>query len=246
MATPRRYRRNYKSGRNQKVTNEFISDIVGAVRVGSASAMRKIAQRGIDRLVNSVAGFSDYTKVLINSYQAAVFTKGKLDTNPNYHRGMGAFRGDFDSSGEANRSYGNVFRNRRGGIVLITSYNSRNPITFKTVKNKGKAFPITKRRNPKSKESIRNRYRRGARGPYLGYGRDMSKLRAYTPKVRLGYEVVFDNPTPYAEHVQQNNKGSRVMPVGTSSMITRGMAVSITSSEIYNTVRKAQQQKKRR
>lgn len=237
--------RNYK-GRNEKELNEFLSDIIGATNQGSRRAMVAIAQRGIHRLVNNVAGFSDYTGVLINSYQAAIFQKGKFRIKG--YRNI--YRGDFSTSGDALRSYGNVFRNTGGSIVLLTSYNvgpkgSRdNPISFKTVKNKGKKIAKSYGRNPQSKDAIPNYWRKRNKN-YQGYGRETAKIKGYSPSIKLGYEVVFDNPAPYAEKVQQENQGSRVMPTGVANIMNRGLALSITSAEISREFQKMKKKRKR-
>lgn len=235
--------RSFKPAKNNKAINEFLTDIVGAVTVGGVNAMRKIAQRGIHRLVNNVAGFSDYTGVLINSYQAVLFQKGKI-------KGIG---GDFDARGNAiNRSsFGNdhnKYRNARGGIVMVTSYKAdgATPISFWTEGRKGTSIALRKRRNPASKGKIRNRYRKGQQRPYKAYGHEISKLRGYSPSTRVGYEVVFDNPAPYAEFVQKNNPGSTVMPIGLANIMPRDLAISISDNEIQKAVRNARTRKKRK
>ncbi len=65
-------RRNYKNVRGNTAINQFLGVAVGAVTSASLRAMQKVARRGVDNLVNNVAKFSDYTGVLINSYQAAI------------------------------------------------------------------------------------------------------------------------------------------------------------------------------
>jgi hypothetical protein len=226
--------RNYK-GWNKKRLNKFLSDIIGATNQGSRRAMVAIAQRGIHRLVNNVAGFSDYTGVLINSYQAAIFQKGEFRIKG--YRNI--IRGDFSYSGDTLRTYGNVFRNTGGSIVLLTSYNvgpkgtRKNPISYKTVKNKKDKIAKSFERNSRSKDEIPNYLKKFKRTKkYQGYGRETANIKGYSPSVKLGFEVVFDNPTPYAEKVQRVNKGSRVMPTGVANIMDRSLALSITSSEI--------------
>lgn len=235
--------RSFKSAKNNKAINEFLTDIVGAVTVGGANAMRKIAQRGVKRLVNNVAGYSDYTGVLINSYQAVLFQKGKI-------KGVG---GDFDANSNAlnKSSYGNahnIYRNARNGIVMVTSYKTdgTTPISFWTEGRKGTSIALRIRRNAASKERIRNRYRKGQQRPYKAYGHELSKLRGYSPSTRVGYEVVFDNPAPYAEFVQKNNPGSTVMPMGVANIMPRELAISISDNEIQKAIRNAKTRKKRR
>lgn len=235
--------RSFKSAKNNRAINEFLTDIVGAVTVGGANAMRKIAQRGIKRLVNNVAGYSDYTGVLINSYQAVLFQKGKI-------KGVG---GDFDANSNAlnKSSYGNahnIYRNARGGIVMVTSYKAdgTTPISFWTEGRKGTSIALRRRRNAASKERIRNRYKKGQQRPYKAYGHELSSLRGYSPSTRVGYEVVFDNPAPYAEFVQKNNPGSTVMPMGVANIMPRELAISISDNEIQKAAKNAKTRKKRR
>ena len=231
-------RRNYKNVKGNKAINEFLGTVVGAVRSGSLNAMQKIARRGVEHLVNNTAKFSDYTGVLVNSYQAAIVVNGKWATG-----------GDFNLGGEAiGRGGMNEFRNGNKSVRLVTSYdiNGTTPISFKTIKNKGTSFAKRKERNPNSKSSIPNRYQRHQTGKaYKGYGRDITAIRAHSPAATLGIEVLFSNPTPYANHVAKNNAGSTVMPVGGAArMLPRGVVVSITDAEIYRAVQRAKKRKR--
>lgn len=227
-------RRNYKNVEGNRAINKFLNTAVGAVRSGSLNAMQKVASRGVANLVQNVARFSDYTGVLINSYQAAVIVNGKWGTG-----------GDFNTSGDViTGGKRNEFRNGKHSIRLITSQDveGTTPISFKTINNKGTAFAKRKERNPQSKGSIPNRYKHQPGKAYKGYGRDMTALRTYIPASNFGVEVVFNNPTPYANVVAHENAGSTVMPVGSAArFLPYGTAVSITDSEIWRAVRRAQQ-----
>lgn len=232
-------RKNYKNAKGNKAINEFLGVVVGAVNSGSLNAMQKVARRGVENLVNNVAKFSDYTGVLINSYQAAIIVRGQM--------GVGK---DFNLSGDViGRGGRNEFRNGQNSVRLITSYNinGTTPISFKTVENKGTSFAKRKERNPQSKRTIPNRYKFRAKGSaYKGYGRDLTALRTYTPASNLGIEVVFNNPTPYANHVATQNAGSTVMPVGSAARIVpQGIIISITDAEIYRAVEKAKKRIRR-
>lgn len=241
--------RNYK-GQNEKELNKFLSDIIGATNQGSRRAMVAIAQRGIHRLINNVAGFSDYTGVLINSYQAAILTRGKF----NYK--YGSRTGDFDARGQGLRRQNNpfnpkgysdnVFKNGRGSTILLTSFRTSGttPISFWTEGRKGTKIIKRKGRNPRSKPFIRNRWSKRTK-EYQGFGMKTEGLRSYNSNVRVGYEVIFDNPAPYAESVQKHNDGSRVMPTGVANIMNRGLALSITSSEISREFIKRNKKRKR-
>jgi hypothetical protein len=241
--------RNYKA-QNNKAINEFLSDIVWATSTGSQRSMQTIARKGIERLVNNVASFSDYTGVLINSYQAAIYQKGNFN-----FQGNGKYGGNFDAKGHAMRGYRdpygnslqNKFRNSSGNVILMTSHGVQGTtrISFNTVGRKGKQIQRRKQRNSRSKEFIRNYWKK--RSPeYQGYGSRTGNIRAYSPRIKTGFEVLFDNPAPYALSVQSRNDGSRVMPVGVASMIDRGMAFTITTSEIVNALNRVKRKKGRK
>lgn len=228
--------RSYKK-QNEREINRFLSNIITPTMQGTRNAIITIAQRGVTRLVNNVANFSDYTGVLINSYQAAILSKGKFNFKG---RGSG---GDFDAIGQTIRPYRvegkNQFKNASGGTVLMTSYgvDGTTDISFWTEGRHGRSIARRKQRNKRSKASIRNYWKKRSK-EYQGYGLKTSNIRAYTPTVRLGYEVVFDNPAPYAQTVQENNDGSRVMPTGIANIMNRGLAISITTNEIIKAHRR--------
>lgn len=239
MARSKKY---FKDGRrkNNQAVNEFLGDIVGAVTVGSATSMRKVAQRGIQRLVNNVAGFSDYSGMLINSYQAAILTRGKLRTNAPSRYG---YKGDFDLNGDVAMGHmkQGEFKNASGGTVVMTSYRA-NGTTKISRKDGGRR--IRKLRNLESKEPLKRII--PGKILYEGHGWDLTKIKSYTPQVREGIEVVFDNPTPYAQFVQKYNDGSVVMPIGVANIVNRSIVVSITTQEIRKAVKNAKTRKKRR
>lgn len=244
--------RNFK-GRNQEAINEFLDACVGAVRVASLEGAQKIAKRGVQQLVNQTATFGDYTAVLVNSYQAVILQNGQLktrgrgngpidfDRNGNFKNSVGDFPGN---KGDLSSGFsGHAFRGGNGYIFYTSLGMTKNKISFKTVNNKG--VSVRRREssdhpvNPLSKETIRLDRRKSGR-TYEGYGRDMTTIRTYTPRLQFGIEIVFNNPTPYAVRVQEHNKGSRVMPLGATQIAPRGLMVSITAAELYNAVRKAQ------
>lgn len=234
MATTRKF----KSAKNNQAINAFLDVVVGAVRTGSNQAMQKIAQRGIDTLVRHVASFGDYTGEMINSYQAAILKNGNLP------KGGGAFT----TSGElrGTTTYERQFRGPKGDIKLITSYGkTTNPISYKSVDRKGRsvAFRNDPKRNvnPDVAQSIRMPRHKH----YQGFGRDITAIRSYNPTMKIGYEVVFNNPTPYAQHVMENNRGSHVMPIGGSMvLLNRGTLVTITDSELMKAIQRAKRMRK--
>lgn len=63
--------------RNEAIINSFIGGIAYAAGAASELSMHSIARMGLRTLVDE-AYFNDYTGVLINSYQAAVLSKGRV------------------------------------------------------------------------------------------------------------------------------------------------------------------------
>lgn len=237
MATTRKF----KPAKNNQAINAFLDIAVGAVRVGSMRSMQKIADRGIDTLTKHVASFADYTGEMINSYQAAILTNGKLP------RG-----GNFNMSGQlvGKTTHGlNTFLGPRGEIRLLTSYETtNNEISYKRVRVKNQVINRVAKRNdpnrsvnPESNDTIRMPRSKH----YQGFGRDITQIRTYTPTARFGMEVVFNNPTPYAKTVMENNPGSHVMPIGqASAIVNKSVLTSVTSSEIEKVVKRAKQRKR--
>lgn len=242
MATTRKF----KTAKNNQAINAFLDVVVGSVRVGSLNAMQKIADRGIETLVKHVATFGDYTGELINSYQAAILRNGKLPRNGGAFTMGGQLRGV--------SAYENKFRGARKDIRLVTSYGrAHNKISYKRAttpsvsKKTGK--PIGKRTNSVAfrddpdrsvNPNVADTIRMPRSRHYQGFGRDLTDLRTYNPTMKVGVEVVFNNPTPYALHVIENNEGSHVLPVGAASvLINRGALFTLTDSEIRKVVERA-------
>lgn len=238
MATTRKF----KSAKNNQAINAFLDIVAGSVRVGSLNAMQKIAARGIETLTRHVATFGDYTGEMINSYQAAVLTNGKLVKEGKYlHEGAFTARGQV--RGET--AYEHVFKGPKGDIRVITSYGTtKNAISYKSADRKGRSVALRndpyRRVNPEVKQSIR--MPRGRH--YQGFGRDLTGLKTRTPSVQTGIEVVFSNPTPYAKTVMERNRGSHVMPIGGAmEIVGRNAFVSITGAEIRKVVQRAKRKK---
>lgn len=235
MATTRKF----KTARNSQAINAFLDIITGAIRVGSLNAMQKIADRGITTLTTEVASFGDYTGEMINSYQAAILKDGKLP--------HGGKRSDFNMSGflRPNKLYSynpqSVYIGGKREIRLITSFGRvTNRIAYKSAGRKGRSVSLrndpNRRVNPLVAETIRMPQKKH----YQGYGRDLTAIRAFTPQAKIGYTVVFNNPTPYARKVMDDNFGSHVMPIGRASVIVpHGVLVTLTEGEISKVVNRA-------
>lgn len=216
--------------------------------------MQRIANRGIETLVRQ-ATFGDYTGELINSYQAAILKNGKLP-----------YGGDFTMTGqlygEPLYSYerNSVYKGPNKDIRLITSFGrAHNEISYKKAtvvgKSKKTGKPIKKKTNSIALRNDPNRkvnpnVAETIRSPktthYQGFGRDITELRTYTPHMKIGFEVVFNNPTPYAAEVM-SHAGSRVMPIGASTILTRndGAMLNLTQAEIWKVVERYKQRLKR-
>lgn len=247
MATTRKF----KTARNNQAINAFLDLVVGSVQVGSLNAMQKIANRGIQTLVKHVATFGDYTGEMINSYQAAILKNGKLPHG-----------GSFTMSGQLSgaSTYESTFRGPRGDVRLITSLGKAHnaisyaratkpgisPKTGKEIQKKTNSIALrddpTRRVNPNVSPTIKMPKTKH----YQGYGRDITDLRTYSPRMKVGIEVVFNNPTPYAQHVMENNEGSHVMPLGEASVIVpHGALFTLTDAEIHKVIQRAKRYKRR-
>lgn len=209
--------RNFKQQRqNNKAINAFLDIAVGTALGATQSSMKKIAERGIDTLVKHVARFSDYSGIMINSYQAAIIRHGNFKTK-GIDGQLSLFKGD---KVELMTSYG---KNGTMSIIPENKYirNQRNP------NSKGSIFLTEREMSEKKKHPN-------------GYGRDLTVMRTYKSGISLGMETVFSNPTPYALDVMKNNLGSWVMPLGGAAQILpKGVAISITAAEIRTATMKA-------
>lgn len=246
MAANKRY---YKDARkqNNKAINEFLGEVVGAVRTGSLNAMQKIAARGLDVLVNKVAGFSDYTGLMINSYQAAIIDNGRSIYGGEIKEGAFQVGGHYMEGLLLGGDNKNVFRNGKKSIRLLTSKGIRGttPISLKRPKknNRNVNYAVYKKRkgrNPQSAPVVVSQFTQNL-NIYQGFGRDLTGLKGLY-QTGKGIQVIFRNPTPYALEVQYNNEGSDVMPGGLLGV----PYVSITTQEIRKAVKNAKTRKKRR
>lgn len=244
--------------KNANYLKTFINELISMVNRSSRAAMVEIGQKGLQKLVDS-SGFSDYTGMMRNSYQAAIFTKGKQPKISNETRTSKEVvfsTGEEVHSQWAHEYYRgkqqkDTFHGPHGEINLMTSFdiNGTTPISFREVGRdgydsmyangtKGHAkrgrgyFGIRNKRNPKSANVIRARKIWRERN---GYGRNITQLRGYTPKIKSGYAVVFNNPTPYARLVHNGNKGSNVFP--TTRMISSSEMISILSVYVKRSIK---------
>lgn len=226
----RSVKRNFlgRNKKNNEAINEFLATAVGCVTGGSRNAMVKVAQRGLATLVKN-GRFSDYTGAMRNSYQAAILDNGKF-----IHKGKDYYNGDFSPYGIIANGK-NVFRTGNKRIRLMTSYGMDGTIPIQYPNENAESIKVRRQVNPLSSRWMHNYYK-GRERPAYGYGRYISHIQNTNEN---GISVVFDNPTPYAEQVHTENKGSQVYPIGVLYAQIGTYAVTITQAEIKKSIARA-------
>lgn len=209
---------------NDKALKGFFSELYSQCDAATADAIHVVAQQGLVKMVEK-AEFSDYTGSMINSYQAAIkksgsrkFGKVFAETSHNTAQRGEYFKSTGRSDLRGGRMNKNIHSNNRfgdslrgGEVVLYTSYNLLDRSKQSAVRippRAVKAIKLRKRRNDKSSEYMNRR--EGFKYSEDGYGRRLTRIKG-ARGVRLGYAVIFDNPTPYAEQVHNLN-GNKVFP----------------------------------
>lgn len=253
-------KRNFKGGgraQNRQI-NEFLSAAVGCAIGATKRSINLIARRGLQILVDN-DNYSDYTGVLRNSYQAAMIENGNVEQTLMRIAGVTKSGGSVIALPESNRdkSIQNTFSsdggNVRGKIILLTSEGVDGTIGISIPNTK--MIPIRLRRNEKSPEKIHNRWakmskakdalrksRQLGRGRKLqarqhGYGRVITQLKGMQNLNPMGYTIVFSNPTPYTEFL--NNHGRQVIPLGLANAQLKPLAITITKQEISDSIKRA-------
>ena len=93
----------------------------------------------------------------------------------------------------------------------------------------------------KAKDALRKSRQLG-RGRKLqarqhGYGRVITQLKGMQNLNPMGYTIVFSNPTPYTEFL--NNHGRQVIPLGIANAQLKPLAITITKQEIADSIKRA-------
>jgi len=186
------------TAQNSRAMNRFKQDIVGSMVSFSRSTIQQAAKMGLQHMINQ-AGFNDYTGKLINSYQAAILTKGGIDERISRMRsGVWNERGIF------------------GGTtpIMITSYGmpGTTSISHRTVTATNRAgktykgFRMRVRRDGGESPDVRRLQKvwGNRESKYTkGFGHNITAIKGIAPPISSGYWLVFTNAAPYALSVHK-------------------------------------------
>lgn len=225
--------RNKNKAANVKWTKTFVNETIGACYSGSARAMQRIAERGLDNLVNRVPTFSDYSGLMINSYNAVIIEK------LSYAQRGGHKFGNTNKFQDAGRNIRFMTSWGLPGTTPVELAHKKDDYYMEIRKRRASDAENFRRDSPEDKAVKREAYR-----SRKGFGYDISAAIARSGRVQSGIEVVFSNPTPYAEHVTTEN-GHRVMPANsTITIMPPAMIVSITDREVQKNLHNMKSTKK--
>ena len=184
--------------KNNKAVGNFKRLLVGSMVSFSRSTIQQAAQMGLDQIVNSV-GFNDYTGKLINSYQAAIITKGGMEERLQRQFGE-VFDDRVPLSNLGKRGKKNNAVGVGGGKIpiMLTSLGTTkiHHETSPRGNNGGRGFRIRNRRDGGESPDVRRmhmvngRYEKDYRE---GYGFLVSRIKGIAPPIKSGYWLVFDN-----------------------------------------------------
>lgn len=215
----------YLTARNNRAVENFKQSIVMTMASFSQSSIQKAAQLGLSKLVRG-AKFNDYTGKLINSYQAAILTKGGME-----ERLQRRFGEVFDDS----VPLGGFGKNKRvlgvgsGKIPIMLTSAGTTTIHHETSPrgdSGGHGFRIRNRRDAGESPDVRRMHM--VNGLYEksfpeGFGHLVSRIKGIAPPIKSGYWLVFDNGASNVTTDEGNllqvvdSKGPRrhrVFPVG--------------------------------
>ena len=222
-----RNRGNILAAKNSKAVKEFLSDVKAVMHGFSRSTITQAGRIGLRKLVNR-AGFNDYTGKMINSYQAAILTKGGIEERIAKQTSAGRTV-TFNNLGS------NATRVNSKIPILMTSYGLPGTIEIshkstKYTNSKGEEYKgpkIRNRRDGGESPEVR-RWGQINNGPESkfpkGFGHVITHLKGIAPPIKSGYWLVFGNGAsggystvwdkdggvgyawPLAEHVHTQHK----------------------------------------
>lgn len=194
------------TARNNRAVKGFVNDIAITMTSFGRSTIQQAAKIGLRHLVHE-AGFNDYTGKLVNSYQAAILTKGGIEERVKYQTGRGR------TVIESERGIQKLGR-PNGTPIVMTSYgiegtskiHHRTKIGTNRSGRTYKGFPMQKRRDGGESPEIRGMKKVWGRNESAyskGFGAYMTRIKGIAPPISSGYWLVFDNPAPYAQSVHK-------------------------------------------
>lgn len=191
------------AAKNSRAVRDFTSAVTGTMVSFSRSTIQQAAKIGLQHMVHE-AGFNDYTGKMINSYQAAILTKGGLEerVSRRFHIPLT----DIAMVGIPNKIAG-----LNGGRIPILmtsrdlkrakavdipdiSHKQRRGVTQSGKPMKG--FPMQTRRDGGESPEIRKSHSingRREREFREGFGSYISRIKSIAPPIAQGYWLVFDN-----------------------------------------------------
>lgn len=187
----------YLTARNNRAVKGFVNDIAITMVSFSRSTIQQAGDIGLKKLVRG-AGFNDYTGKMINSYQAAILTKGGIEERIARQNQLGR---------TVNVSHLGVkpVRGNSRVPILMTSYGIKgtSDITHKQVSTHVtttgkpmKGFPMHKRRDGGESPEVRRSHSINGKRENTyskGFGMDITRIRGIAPPISSGYWLVFDN-----------------------------------------------------
>ena len=182
------------TAQNSRAMSNFKQLLTASMVSFSRSTINQAAQIGLRQIVNNV-GFNDYTGKLINSYQAAILTKGGLEER--LQRRFGEVFDDSVPLGQTGlhpRALG--VRSGRNPIMYTTTGITK--IHHETVErgNGGRGFKMRKRRDGGESPGVRRMHivnGRFERDFPEGFGHLVTRIKGIAPPIKSGYWLVFDN-----------------------------------------------------
>lgn len=186
------------AAKNSRAVRNFTSAVTGTMVSFSRSTIQQAAKIGLQHMVHE-AGFNDYTGKMINSYQAAILTKGGLEERVS--RRFNIPLTDIAEVGIPNKIAG-----LNGGRIpiMLTSlgmpgvtdihHRQKNGVTRSGKPMKG--FPMQTRRDGGESPEIRKSHSingRREREFREGFGSYITRIKSIAPPIAQGYWLVFDN-----------------------------------------------------
>ena len=179
--------------RNHLAVRNFAQKIEEAMISTCRSSIKQAAKIGLQEMVNG-AGFNDYTGKTVNSYQAAIITKGGIEERIGKAKKISADEHGINASGKS--------------PILMTSYGMPGTIQISHSDRTRKGFKIRNRRDGGESTDIRKGHTVNGlleKSYGKGHGQYFTRIKGVKPRISKGYWLVFDNGA-----FNVKNKGSNV------------------------------------
>ena len=186
------------AAKNSRAVRNFTSAVTGTMVSFSRSTIQQAAKIGLQHMVHE-AGFNDYTGKMINSYQAAILTKGGLEerVSRRFHIPLS----DISEVGIPNKITG--LNGGRIPIMLtslgmpgVTDIHHRQKNGVARSGKPMKGFPMQTSRDGGESPEIRKSHSingRREREFREGFGSYITRIKSIAPPIAQGYWLVFDN-----------------------------------------------------